>query len=332
MQDKSVYEQLAQKLELGGRKSNLVPRILEKLIDETEARLLLAASPPATVEELSAKTGIDTAAVEAMVDPLFKRGVLFKSRKPDGIRYYRVRQVLQLHDSTAVMNNPPAGMMDLWKEYTRTEWPEETRLFQSPVLRVIPINVSLEPSSQVLISDDVRNFINQARNIAVTKCSCRAIDGACGQPVEVCIQLDRAADYAIERGTGRKLSRAEALAMLEMCEEQGLVHVAENKQGLGHVICNCCSDCCINWTALRTGVGKFASPSRFRAVIDSERCNGCEKCVDRCIFDAMEMMVDGTFALVDEDKCMGCGICRGACDVEAISMRVVRPQEFVPAY
>ncbi|MFZ0888981.1 MAG: 4Fe-4S binding protein [Candidatus Binataceae bacterium] len=331
MQDKSVYEQLAQKLELGGRKSNLVPRILEKLVDETEAGLLLAASPPATVEELSAKTGIDTATVEAMVDPLFKKGVLFKSRKPDGIRYYRVRQVMQLHDSTAVMNDPPAGMMDLWKEHTRTEWPEEVRIFQSPVLRVIPINVSLEPNSQVLVSDDVRNFIDQARNIAVTKCSCRAIDGACGQPVEVCLQLDRAADYTIERGTGRKLSREEALAMLEMCEEQGLVHVAENKQGVGHVICNCCSDCCINWTSLRTGVGKFASPSRFRAVIDSDRCNGCDKCVDRCIFDAMTLMLDGTFAVVDEDKCMGCGICRGACDLEAISMQVVRSQEFVPA-
>src|SRR5208337_775140 len=138
---------------------------------------------PATVEELSAKTGIDPATVEAMVDPLIKKGVLFKSRKPDGIRYYRVRHVMQLHDSTAVMHNPPAGMMDLWKEHTRTEWPEQVRIFQSPVLRVIPINVSLEPNSQVLVSDDVRNLIGQARNVAVTKCSCRAIDGACGQPV-----------------------------------------------------------------------------------------------------------------------------------------------------
>ncbi len=38
-----------------------------------------------------------------MIDSLFRKGILFKSRKPDGIRYYRVRQVLQLHDSTAVM-------------------------------------------------------------------------------------------------------------------------------------------------------------------------------------------------------------------------------------
>jgi Pyruvate/2-oxoacid:ferredoxin oxidoreductase delta subunit len=331
MQDKTVYAQLAEKLEIGGRKSKMVPLILEKLLDEAEATLVLAAAPPATVEELSAKTGIDAAKIEAMLDPLFRKGILFKSRKPDAIRYYRVRQVLQLHDSTAVINDPPPGMLDLWKEYTRTEWGEEVRVFQAPVLRVVPINVSIEPNSQILASDDVRNLIDQAQNIAVTKCSCRAIDGACGQPVEVCLQLDRAADYAIERGTGRKLSREEAVSMLEMCEEQGLVHVAENKQGVGHVICNCCSDCCINWTSMRTGVGKFASPSRFRAVIDHDQCNGCEKCIERCFFDALTMMLDGTFATIDEEKCMGCGVCRPACILEAISMEVVRPQEFVPA-
>ncbi len=331
MQDKSIYEELAEKLEIAGRRSQLVPRILKTILNESEARLLLAASPPATIEELSAKSGIDAASVEAMVDPLFKKGVLFKTRKPDGTRYYRVRQVLQLHDATAVMNNPPPGMFELWKEYTRTEWGEEVGAFQSPVLRVIPINMSLEPESQVLASDDVTNLVKQARNIAVTRCSCRAIDGACGMPVEVCMQIDRAADYAIERGTGRKLTPEEALAMLQMCEEEGLVHVAENKQGVGHVICNCCRDCCINWTSVRTGVGKFASPSRFRAVIDLDKCNGCEKCIDRCFFDALSMDDYGSFAQVDEQKCMGCGVCRPACMLEAITMQAVRPADFVPA-
>ncbi len=331
MQDKSIHQQLAEKLEIGGRKSVLVPQILEKLLDEAEARLLLAASPPATVEELSAKSGLDTGTVEALIDPLFKKGVLFKSKKPDGTRYYRVRQVLQMHDSTAVMNNPPPGMLELWKEYTRTEWGEEIAVFQSPVLRVIPINVSIEPNSQVLASDDVINLLNEAHNIAVTKCSCRAIDGACGQPVEVCMQLDKAADYAIERGTGRKLTHQEALEMLDMCEDQGLVHVVENKQGVGHVICNCCHDCCINWTSVRTGVGKFASPSRFKATVDFDACNGCEECVDRCIFDALALTDDLTAVAVDEQKCMGCGVCRPACMLDAISLEVVRPEGFVPA-
>ncbi len=41
MQDKTIYAYLAEKLEIAGRKSEIVPRILEKLLDETEARLVL---------------------------------------------------------------------------------------------------------------------------------------------------------------------------------------------------------------------------------------------------------------------------------------------------
>jgi len=330
MQDKTVYAQLAQKLEIGARQSKVVPRILETLLDESEAKLLLAAAPAATVEELATKTGMDAAKIETMVDPLFRKGVLFKSKKPDGTRYYRVRQVVQLHDATAVMNNPPPGMLDLWKEYMRTEWGEQIKSFETAFVRVVPINVSIEPNSQILASDDVISIIERAQNIAVTKCSCRAVDGACGQPVEVCLQLDRAADYSLERGTGRKLTREEALRMLEMCEDQGLVHVAENRQGVGHVICNCCRDCCLNWPSVKSGVGKFVSPSRFRAVVDTDECNGCEKCIERCFFDALQMN-EGDLAIVDEQKCMGCGVCRYACMLDAITMQVVRPQEFVPA-
>ena len=126
MEEKTVYTQLAE--QIGAGASKFIPRIFESLITEDEGKLLLAAAPPATVEELSAKTGIDVAKIESMVDPLFRKGFLFKSKKPDGIRYYRVRQVLQMHDSTAVMNDPPPGMLDLWKEYTRTEWGDTMKL------------------------------------------------------------------------------------------------------------------------------------------------------------------------------------------------------------
>ncbi len=332
MQEKTVFAQLAE--QIGAGESRLVPRIFESLTDESEAQLLLAASPPATIEELATRTGLAPAQIETMVETLFHKGLLFKSKKPEGTRYYRVRHVMQFHDATAVMNDPPHAMLDLWKEYTRTEWHEQSKLFEAilprAAVRVVPINVALEPNSQILAFDDVRTLIVNARNIAVTKCSCRAIDGACGKPVEVCLQLDRAADYALERGTGRQLSREEALNMLEMCESEGLVHVAENKQGVGNVICNCCRDCCINWASVRTGLGKFVAPSRFRASVHADDCNGCELCVERCCFDAMKMVDCDTVAAVDEDKCMGCGVCRDVCVTDAIRMQIVRPAQFVP--
>jgi formate hydrogenlyase subunit 6/NADH:ubiquinone oxidoreductase subunit I/predicted transcriptional regulator len=333
MAEKTLSEQLAE--QIGAGDSKLIPAIFDVLTDENEARLLLAASPPATMQEISEKTGIGADDVEKMIDPLFRKGLLFKSKKTDATRYYRVRHLLQMHDATAVANDPHQRMLDLWKEYMATEWHEFGKKFEkmlpTSVLRVIPVNVTVEANAQILAFEDVRSLIDNAKNLAVTRCSCRVVDGACGQPLEVCIQLDRAADYAIERGTGRQLSREEAMSMLRMCEEEGLIHVAENRKSQGNVICNCCRDCCLNWTSVRTGLGKFVAPSRFRASVDAGDCNGCELCVDACFFDALSMEADDGLARVDADKCMGCGVCQVVCPTEAVHMQVTRPEEFVPA-
>ncbi|MBU4272460.1 MAG: 4Fe-4S binding protein [Planctomycetes bacterium] len=54
------------------------------------------------------------------------------------------------------------------------------------------------------------------------------------------------------------------------------------------------------------------------AVVDSEKCTGCELCVDSCPVDAIEMKDD--LAVVDADTCSDCGACVDACPVEAISL------------
>jgi Pyruvate/2-oxoacid:ferredoxin oxidoreductase delta subunit len=333
MADKTPSEQLAELI--GAGDSKLMPEIFESLTDEAEARLLLAAAPPATIDEIAGRSGLEADDVEEMVDPLFRKGLLFKSRKPEGIRYYRVRNVLQFHDATAVAIDPPPETIGLWKQYMDTEWNDYAKkldaVLPDSVLRVIPVNVSIEPSNQVLAFEDVSQLVGSARRLAVTRCSCRVIDGACGQPLEVCLQVDRAADYAIERGTGRELTKEETVQMLEDCEYDGLVHVAQNRRGVGHVICNCCSDCCLNWTSIRHGTGKFIAPSRFRAFVEAENCNGCELCIDRCFFEALAMGEEEHRAVVEEKNCMGCGVCQVVCPTEAILMQEARPEAFVPA-
>lgn len=54
------------------------------------------------------------------------------------------------------------------------------------------------------------------------------------------------------------------------------------------------------------------------AVVDKEKCTGCESCLDSCPLDAITM--DGEVAVIDEDTCGDCGSCVDACPVEAISM------------
>lgn len=329
----TLWQQLAECV--GAPGSKYIPGIFETLTDETEAKILLAAAPPATVQEISQKSGIPEAAVQKAIDPLFKKGLIFKSVKPDATRYYRVRQLLQMHDSTAVIVNPSRKMLDLWKNFMADEFPEYSRKLDSalpgPVIRVIPVNVTMEPKAQILAFDDIKNIIDSAKTLAVTPCSCRVIDGACGKSVEVCMQVNKAADYSIERGTGRKIDKKEALNILKKCEEEGLIHVSDNHRMPGHVICNCCSDCCLNWPFVRNGLKKFVVPSRFEAVVDADACTSCESCLDRCYFDAISMEGDGGSALVNSEKCMGCGLCMVTCPMEAINMKEVRPADFVPA-
>jgi Pyruvate/2-oxoacid:ferredoxin oxidoreductase delta subunit len=333
MEKQTVYQQLA--AGIGQPNSDTMAKIFQVVANQDEANVLLAASPPKTLAQLSEETGLEESTIEAMIDPLFKKGLLFKSRKPEGTRYYRVRSYMQWHDSSAVMNDPPEGLMALWKKWHDDEWTGASRQMEEhlkgPALRVIPVNLSIDYNSQILAIDDVSDLVERARNIAVTRCSCRVIDGACGHELWNCLQLDKAADYAIERGTGKPLTKEETIKLLEDCEEEGLVHTTGANRAVGHVICNCCSDCCINWTSVRDGLGKFIVPSRFKAEIQRDDCTGCELCVERCYFDAMHMEEDGMYARVDEENCLGCGLCQVVCAPEAIQMAETRPEEFIPA-
>jgi len=330
MTQETMCQQLSEAMGTGD--SKIIPEIFMMLTDENEAKVLVAASPPATLDELAEKTGIPKDDVEKMIDPLFMKGLLFKSKKPDATRYYRVRHFLQFHDATILAPDMPQSFFDLWKKYHATEFLQFHKKLEEvlprSVVRVIPVNIAVEPDVRVAPFDDIKQVVANARNLAVTDCTCRVVDGSCGQPLEVCIQVNKAADYAIERGTGRQLTKEETIDMLKMCEEEGLVHCVGNSRGLGHVICNCCEDCCINWPGPRTSAVNFTAPSRFTAVIDSDLCTSCETCLERCYFDAISL--DEDTSQIDEEKCMGCGLCVVTCPEEAITLNEIRGEDFVP--
>jgi ferredoxin/predicted transcriptional regulator len=316
---------------VGAGESLLIQKIFEILVKDDEARILLAAAPPATVESLAQATGLSWGSIKTIVESLFKKGLIFKTKKGEQMKYYRVKNIPQMHDSTALTPGISREVLDLWKVYMQKEWQEYGRkivdLFPSPFVRVIPINESIRPESRILAYEDVAKIIENAKTLSVTRCSCRVIDGACGKPLEVCIQVDRAAEYNLERGTGRALSKGEAIEIVKMSEKEGLVHVVDNRQVVGHVICNCCKDCCLNWTLM--GPKKWVAPSRFEAVADPGLCTGCETCLERCFFNAIT--VKDNLAMVDPGKCMGCGVCTVSCPTEALRLKEVRPADFVPA-
>ena len=330
MNEASLYVQLAEAIGFGD--SKILPQLFEQLADETEARVLLAAAPPANVDEIAEKTGIPVEDVEKTIDPLFKKGLLYKSSKPGKKRYYRVRSLLQFHDATILAIGAPDNFLDLYRKYHEEEWLDHQKsiidTMPRPAVRVIPVNSAVSADTHVAPFEDVQQIVAKSENLAVTDCTCKVVTGApCETDIEVCIQVNRAADYAIDRGTGRQLTKQEALDMLKKCQEQGLVHVVGNSRGLGHIICNCCDDCCVNWTKSQKTGASFTSPSRFAAVIDPDECTQCEICLERCFFKAIDL--DGDPPSIDQEECMGCGLCVDTCPTEAIRLKEIREESHV---
>jgi NAD-dependent dihydropyrimidine dehydrogenase PreA subunit len=331
----SIYEQLTDKIMLTG--STIIPRLFEMIADPDEAALMLAM--PGTPEQLSATLAQPEAEIEKMCRELYRKGLVFKSFKSGTVGYKMCRDMIQFHDATILWEDASREYFDLWQTFIETEWLDFARLFEQflpkPLTRVIPVNKSIDSGKQkILDADSVDKIIESAEVIAVAKCTCGVIARKCDKTLEVCLQVNNAARYTLDRGSGRELTKAEALTILRKCEDEGLVHVTMNKMHVGHFICNCC-DCCCQALPLVIKEGiNICDPSRFQAVIDPDRCSLCETCLDRCYFNALKLIEtengNETMSVID-DKCMGCGLCQITCPEQAISMIAVREEDFIPA-
>ncbi len=333
--EKDIYQQMTDRIMLTG--SKLIPELFRMIVNEAEARLLMAM--PGTPDELAEKIKRPLDEVMNMCQALYHKGVAFKTYKGGVVGYKMCRDMIQFHDATILWPEAPRAYLDLWQRFMEEEWPGFARLaeqfFPKAFTRVIPVAQAVDAGShRVLDVDSANKIIENANTLAVTRCTCRLIAHKCDMPLEVCIQVDNAAKYTIDRGSGREVSKDEALNLLRLSEEKGLVHVTMNRAHAGHFICNCCSCCCQALPLVISEGLKILDPSRFQAEINQELCSGCETCLDRCCFRAIERVTldnGNTVMQVIGEKCMGCGLCQVTCPEDAISLKEVRPVDFIPA-
>ncbi len=327
---KDIYEQMTDRIMLTG--SKMIPELFRMIADEAEAELLMAM--PGTPEALAEKTGRSLEDVTAACQALYHKGLAFKSFRGGALGYKMCRDMIQFHDATILWPEAPKSYHDLWQQFMEEEWPAFARLaeqfFPKPFTRIIPVEQAVDAGhQQVLDIDSANRIINNADTIAVTKCTCRMTAHKCDMPLEVCLQVGNAARYTLDRGTGRAVSKEEALKILADCEEKGLVHVTMNKAHAGHFICNCCACCCQAMPLVISEGLKILDPSRYVAEIDPDLCSLCGTCLDRCFFSAIEEQADAMVVIAE--KCMGCGLCQVTCPEDAIALKAVRPEDFVPA-
>jgi NAD-dependent dihydropyrimidine dehydrogenase PreA subunit len=305
--------------------------LISLIVSPEEAQLLL--TMPGQPAFLSSKLDLPLERTEEMIHDLFVKGLAFPSSKTDPPTWRMARDFVQFHDASILWPQAPQTFLDLWQEIMENEWPEMaqkvSQLLPRPFTRVIPVGVAVPVSPQILNQENVREIIEKAKTLAVTKCTCRLTAHKCDRPLEVCLQVNKAADYSLARGTGKAVSKEEAMELLRTSEEAGLIHVTMNKNQIDHFLCNCCPCCCQTMPILIKEGIRVIDPSRFQAIVDQSLCTSCGACLERCYFGALQFNGEEKI-IVDGEKCLGCGLCRVVCPAEAISLTAVRPENFVP--
>jgi ferredoxin len=186
-------------------------------------------------------------------------------------------------------------------------------------------DIPLRDLEQIIPYATARNLVLQGPpDVVAYECACRHARAKSCQPTQVCMVVGKpGTDFILEHNpqSSRRLTQAEALALLQAEHERGHLHSAWFKDAMlnrFYAICNCCKCCCGGVEAMtKYGIPMMAS-SGYVAEIDRDLCDLCGACVDVCPFDALSTSEWGLER--SWESCMGCGVCVEICPPQAMSL------------
>jgi Na+-translocating ferredoxin:NAD+ oxidoreductase RNF subunit RnfB len=322
----NVYERLRERLDdmavgFPATESGVEMRILKKIFTESDAELFAKLRPiPESPKDIADRLGMETSPLADQLEEMAKKGLLFRVRKGEKVRYAAVPYVVGIYEFQ--LNHMDAEFARDHEEYFETAFGKTIQGFQTPVLRTVPIDRNLVAEYPVAPFEDVLDILENQETIAVAPCVCRTTKDLtgerCDKPLENCFSFGSHAAYYVENGMGRYISIDEAKEIVIANEKAGLVMQPFNSQKAGGM-CSCCGCCCGVLRGIKSlPVPADAVKSNYYAVVDADECTGCETCIDRCQMDAITMVDD--IAQIALERCIGCGLCVTTCPTEALSL------------
>jgi Na+-translocating ferredoxin:NAD+ oxidoreductase subunit B len=311
-------------------KSRAEIEILKNFFTRDQAETIIHLKPVFESAEIIAKRiGIDPGAAAAKLNHLVDEGLIVRAPKGNSFEYKAIAFAPGFAEMKVDKLHEPENMK-LFALWASDHMDYHARKRGADAFRVLPVEEAVPGDSEVLSYENSMELIEKApRPRAAMPCLCRDRNekmggGSCGRVMEACISFGGYAQYIIDKGMGRELDDEDFRKLLKKTEEDGLVHLIYNTSSFEDTVwmCNCCLCCCdILSTVNRTYKGKIeggATPSSYIAVIDPDKCSGCELCMERCQFTALTFAAG--ISTVKEDRCAGCGVCVGTCPEGAISL------------
>ncbi len=317
--------------------------ILEILYTPEEARLA-ARLPlkPTALSKLVKRLGVAEAELKRRLDALCEKGVVMDLVHPgtNETKYLLSPPVVGFFEFSMMRAKdsiPKKRMAEALDAYTHGDDAFAREVFghDTVIGRTVVHEGALagEALPDVLDFERASRLVDGAKSHAVSLCYCRHkaehLGKACDAPVDNCMSLNAGAEFVIRRGFGRKVDRAEALAMLEASRKAGLVQIADNVRDRPTYLCNCCGCCC----GQLQGINEFSlaavNPSGFVPGCDEVKCKGCSRCSRACPVTALTMVgrrvpskrKNELRPELDADRCIGCGVCASTCKSGALEMR-----------
>ncbi len=339
----NVYEKLRQRLDVFPTGFPKTPegiefKILKKLFSEEEAGIacglpLMGADSPENLHNVSWRAGKNIDEVSRLLGSMAKKGLVYVKGDKESMAFALLPFVPGIFEFSADIVD--AELADLFQKYIFGPMSVEMGKTKAPLLRIVPVNQSISSQATIHPYEDVVKAIEMSSSICVMPCACRTssklLGEGCDYPEETCIFLNEFADYLNNVGKGRRLTKEEAIDIITMTEEVGLIHLSDNTQRPGG-ICSCCGCCCLGLK----GIIQLAKAKRldlgpknpFRLVLDTALCSGCESCIDRCWTEALSME-DG-IAVHDPERCIACGACAYVCPTDALYLEKDPGEEAKP--
>jgi len=278
-------------------------KLLEKVVTEEMAEVALALEYRVHLkaEEIAKKCGKPVERTKELLWDLAMAGVATVKKEEDGDTFWYETWVPGIFEMVVNNKENVKKYPQIGKAF------DDYGLMRNPVaagnipmghglMRVIPIETAINGDTRRASYEEVSKYINEARILSVSDCSCRTsreeMNQGCGHLKEdMCIQLGDAAEYYIRTGRGREITKEEAIDIIQRAERDGLMHQIPNTEGEGHThaICNCCGCSCY---AMRAA-GMYNNPdmvrSNYVSTINPEKCVGCGECVEVCPTNAIRL-------------------------------------------